>query len=155
MSAFQKKILIVDDEQDFLNTLVQRLQKRALDAEGVQSGEDCLTLLNQKDFDVVVLDVRMPGGMDGIETLREIKKVRPLTEVILLTGYASLETGIQGMKMGAFDYLQKPVDLEKLLSKLAKALNRKEDHQKRIRRGEMQIKDLRRYLGWRLEEKEE
>jgi DNA-binding NtrC family response regulator len=144
----------VDDEKDFSDTLVQRLKKRAIDAEGVQSGEDCINLLNQKDFDAVVLDVRMPGGMDGIETLREIKKVQPLTEVILLTGHASLESGIQGMKLGAFDYLQKPVNLEKLLSKLANALNRREDHQKRIRRGEVQIDDLRRYLGWRSEEDE-
>ena len=146
------KVLVVDDEKDFLDTLVERLKKRNIETEGVQNGEDCLALLDKKTFDVIILDIRMPGGMDGIETLRAIKKVQPLTEVILLTGHASLETSIDGMKLGAFDYLQKPVRLESLLSKLAQALNRKKDHEKRIRKGELQIKDLRRYQGWRLEE---
>ena len=146
------KVLVVDDEKKFSDTLVERLKNRNIEAECVQNGKECLALLNKKKFDLILLDIIMPGGMDGIETLREIKKVQPLTEVILLTGHASLETCINGMKLGAFDYLEKPVRLENLLTKLAQALNRKKDHEKRIRKGELQIKDLRRYLGWRLEE---
>jgi DNA-binding NtrC family response regulator len=146
------KVLVVDDEKKFSDTLVERLKNRNIEAECVQSGKECLALLGKKKFDVIILDIIMPGGMDGIEILREIKKVQPLTEVILLTGHASLETSINGMKLGAFDYLEKPVRLENLLTKLAQALNRKRDHEKRIRKGELQIKDLRRYLGWRLEE---
>ncbi|MBW2284913.1 MAG: response regulator, partial [Deltaproteobacteria bacterium] len=86
------RVLIVDDEEDFLETLVKRLGKRNLDATGVLSGEEALEAMKEKLFDVVILDVKMPGGMDGIETLREVKKVQPLAEIILLTGHGSVET---------------------------------------------------------------
>ena len=76
-------------------------------------------------FDVVVLDVKMPG-MDGIETIREMKKKNPLTEVILLTGHASMESGIEGMKLGAFDYVMKPVNIDELLEKIHQAYERKQ-----------------------------
>ena len=92
---------------------------------------------------MVILDIKMPGGMDGIETLREIKRIQPLTEVILLTGHASVETSIEGMKLGAFDYLLKPVKLEDLLIKLAKAFEKKDSHDQKIRSA--QIKKLLRY----------
>ena len=100
-------VLIVDDEEDFLETIVKRLQKRKINTYGAKSGEEALEIFNKVQFDVAVLDIKMPGGMDGIQTLREIKKLRPLTEVILLTGHASVETGVAGMKLGAFDYLLK------------------------------------------------
>ena len=110
MDAF--RALVVDDEEDFLETLVNRMNKRNIDTTGAKSGEDALDLMKEKLFDVVILDVKMPGGMDGIETLREMKKIQPLTEVLLLTGHASVETSIEGMKLGAFDYILKPVKLE-------------------------------------------
>ncbi len=118
------KILVVDDEDDFRETIVKRLKGRQLDTTGVASGEAALKLLDSEDFDVVVLDVRMPG-LDGIDTLKEIKKKKPLTEVIMLTGHASVESGIQGMQLGAFDYVMKPVPLDELLDKMRQAYERK------------------------------
>ncbi len=115
------RILVVDDEIDFMETLIKRLKKRQLDVTGVESGEKALELIKEQLFDVVLLDMKMPGGMDGIETLREIKKISPLTEVVLLTGHASIETSIEGMKLGAFDYLLKPIQLEDLILKLTAA----------------------------------
>jgi DNA-binding NtrC family response regulator len=121
----QPTILVVDDEGDFLETLMNRLKKRKIAALGCASGEEALRLVKENPFDVVVLDIKMPGGMDGIQTLREIKKARPETEVILLTGHASLETSMEGMQAGAYDYLLKPIRLEDLLEKLAQTLERK------------------------------
>jgi DNA-binding NtrC family response regulator len=118
-------ILVVDDEGDFLETLMNRLRKRNIGTIGCASGEEAVRLAKQHQFDVVILDIKMPGGMDGIETLREIKRIRPEAEVILLTGHASLETSVEGMKQGAYDYLLKPIRLEDLLEKLVQALERK------------------------------
>ncbi len=118
------KVLVVDDEDDFRETIVKRLKGRNLDATGVASGEEALKTMAQENFDVVVLDVRMPG-MDGIEALKEMKKRWPLTEVIMLTGHASVESGIQGMQLGAFDYVMKPVPLDELLDKMRQAYERK------------------------------
>jgi len=118
------KVLIVDDEQDFLETIVKRMRARNIDVTGAESGYQALELLGDRDFDVAILDVKMPG-MDGIETLREIKKKKPLTEVIMLTGHASVESGIQGMQLGAFDYVMKPVALDELLQKIRQAYERK------------------------------
>jgi DNA-binding NtrC family response regulator len=118
-------ILVVDDEGDFLETLMNRLRKRKIGTIGCASGEEAVRLAKQHQFDVVILDIKMPGGMDGIETLREIKRIRPEAEVILLTGHASLETSVEGMKQGAYDYLLKPIRLEDLLEKLVQALERK------------------------------
>jgi DNA-binding NtrC family response regulator len=118
-------ILVVDDEGDFLETLMNRLKKRHIGTIGCASGEEAVRLVKAHPFDVVILDIKMPGGMDGIETLREIKRIRPAAEVILLTGHASLETSVEGMKQGAYDYLLKPIRLEDLLEKLAQALERK------------------------------
>lgn len=139
------RILVVDDEIDFLETIVNRLKKRKLDAVGVESGEAALALLDQQLFDVVILDIKMPGGMDGIEVLREIKKMQPLVEVILLTGHASVETSIEGMKLGAFDYLLKPMKFDELLEKMAAAFRKKAIHDQKIR--DAKIKELVRYPG--------
>jgi DNA-binding NtrC family response regulator len=118
-------ILVVDDEGDFLETLMNRLRKRNIGTIGCASGEEAVRLAKVHSFDVIILDIKMPGGMDGIETLREIKRIRPEAEVILLTGHASLETSVEGMKQGAYDYLLKPIRLEDLLEKLVQALERK------------------------------
>lgn len=118
-------ILVVDDELDFLETIVNRLRKRGMAAEGVASGLEAVRRIEAAPCDVVLLDIKMPGGMDGIEVLREIKKRRPETEVILLTGHASVETSMEGMKLGAFDYLLKPMRFEELLKKLAAAFEKR------------------------------
>ena len=132
------RVLVVDDEVDFLETIVNRLQKRKVEATGVPSGEAALELMKERLFDVVLLDIKMSGGMDGIEVLREIKKMQPLTEVILLTGHASVETSIEGLKIGAFDYLIKPVKFEELLEKLAAAFERKNAQEQKIRSAKIQ-----------------
>jgi DNA-binding NtrC family response regulator len=137
------RILVVDDEADFLETIVNRLNKRKLDAKGVTSGEAALDALKEALYDVVLLDIKMPGGMDGIETLREIKRLQPLVEVLLLTGHASVETSIEGMKQGAFDYLLKPMKFEELLMKMAQAFDKKSAHDKKIR--DAKIQELIRY----------
>jgi len=118
------RILIVDDEDDFREAIIKRLKARKIDVEGADSGPRALEMLDVQDFDVVILDVRMPG-MDGIETLREIKRKKPLVEVIILTGHASVETGIQVMQLGAFDYLMKPITLDDLLDKVRQARERR------------------------------
>ncbi|MDI6775798.1 MAG: response regulator [Syntrophales bacterium] len=132
------RVLVVDDEADFLETIVNRLQKRKVEATGVPSGEAALELMKGRLFDVVLLDIKMPGGMDGIEVLREIKKMQPLTEVILLTGHASVETSIEGLKLGAFDYLIKPVKFDELLEKLAAAFEKKNAQEQKIRSAKIQ-----------------
>mgnify|MGYP000076638224 CR=1 FL=1 len=137
------RILVVDDETDFLETIVNRLNKRKLDAQGVTSGEAAIDLLKEALFDVILLDIKMPGGMDGIETLREIKRIQPLAEVLLLTGHASVETSIEGMKQGAFDYLLKPMKFEDLLTKMAQAFEKKATQDKKIR--DAKIQELIRY----------
>ncbi len=118
------KVLVVDDELDFLETIVKRLKARKIEVTGVESGFKALDAVMAQDVDVVILDVKMPG-MDGIETLREMKKKKPLVEVIMLTGHASVESGIQGMQLGAFDYVMKPVALDELLEKMRQAYERK------------------------------
>ena len=147
------RVLVVDDEEVFLKTLVNRLNKRNVDTTGALSGEEALELMKQKLFDVVILDVKMPGGMDGIEALSEMKKIQPLSEVILLTGHASVETSIEGMKLGAFDYLLKPIKLEDLLVKLAQAFEKKDAHDQKIRSA--RIKELIRFPGRVLEQEKE
>ena len=114
------QVMLVDDEVEFLETLIKRMKKRNVDITGVKSGEEALIALEQNQVDVVILDVRMPG-MDGIETLKEIKRKHPLIEVIMLTGHASVEVAVQGMELGAFDYLMKPMNIDELLYKVEDA----------------------------------
>ena len=132
-------VLFVDDEPDFLQTLLKRMRKRDVNAAGVGSGEEALVHLAQFPADVVVLDVRMPG-MGGIETLRAIKKKTPLTEVVMLTGHASLEVAREGMENGAFDYLMKPVDIDDLLYKIQDAFQKKTIQEAKIKTLNMMLK---------------
>ena len=124
-------VLIVDDEFDFVQTLVKRMRRRNLNAYGAASGEIALAHLAENPVDVVVLDVRMPE-MDGIETLRAIKTRYPLIEVVLLTGHASLTAAREGMGLGAFDYLLKPTGIDELLFKLQDAYEKKKNQEKKI-----------------------
>ena len=126
--AEEFSVLLVDDEDDFRETLAKLLKKRKLHVAGAPTGQKALDLMDRSDFDVVVLDVKMPG-LDGIETLREMKRKKPLTEVILLTGHGSMESGIEGMKLGAFDYVMKPVNMNELLNKMRQAYERKVIHE--------------------------
>ena len=118
------KVLVVDDEADFCELVVKRLMAGKMNAEGIQDGAKALEILKHKDFDVVVLDVKMPG-ISGIEILRWIKANRPGIEVIMLTGDQSVEAGIQGMQLGAFDYVIKPVPMNELLDKIRQAYEKK------------------------------
>jgi DNA-binding NtrC family response regulator len=126
------RVLLVDDEEQFVETLAMRLEVRDYAVATAFNGEQALAYLKEQDVDVVVLDVQMPG-LSGIDTLREMKKLRPLSEVIMLTGHATVETAIEGMKLGAFDYLMKPTEIEDLVEKINKAYKRKAEHEDRIR----------------------
>jgi DNA-binding NtrC family response regulator len=131
------KILLVDDEVPFVETMIKRLTKREMEVIAAYNGPEALdTLKRQARIEVVILDVKMPG-MDGIETLAEIKKAHPLVEVIMLTGHATVESAIEGMKRGAFDYLMKPCDIEVLVSKVAEAAAKKRRHEEKIIEAQM------------------
>ena len=122
-------IMLVDDEVPFVNAMVKRLRQRNIETIPAFSGEACLEKLkDHPDLDVIVLDVKMPE-MDGIETLKRIKVISPSTEVILLTGNATVESGIKGLKLGAFDYLMKPCEMADLLEKVEMAAQKKRMHQ--------------------------
>ena len=126
------RVLIVDDEEEFVQALSERLIIRNYDVTTSFSGEEAVEKIKDYLFDVVILDVAMPG-MDGIEALREIKKIRPLTEVVMLTGHATVESAIEGMKLGALDILMKPCKTEELVEKIDKAYERKAKQDERIR----------------------
>jgi len=132
------KILIVDDEKDFVEMFSLRLNRQGEKVSAAYSGQEALDLLEKTKIDVVILDIRMPG-MDGIETLKKIKARHPLIEVILLTGHGSTETAVEGMKSGAFDYLMKPADFEDISEKLTNAWNRKNEQEERIRKAEARL----------------
>lgn len=140
MVKIPTRILIVDDEKDFVEMLSLRLTEVGEKVVPSYSGKECLdTLEKKKDaIDVVILDIKMPG-MDGIEVLREIKRKYPLVEVIMLTGHGSAETAVEGMKLGAYDYLLKPADFEDLTAKLEGARKRKDEHEERIRKAEAKL----------------
>ena len=129
------RILLVDDERDFVEMLSLRLREAGERVIEAYNGKECLDNLGETDIDVVILDIKMPG-MDGIETLREIKRRHPIVEVILLTGHGAVDTAVDGMKLGAFDYLLKPTDFEVLLEKLEGARKRKTEQEERIRKAE-------------------
>ena len=131
------KILLVDDEVPFVDTMIKRLTKRNMEVLPAYSGEEALKkLAENKRVEVVVLDVKMPG-MDGIDTLKEIKKKFPLVEVIMLTGHATVESAIEGMKLGAFDYLMKPSDIDQLVEKVTEAAAKKRHHEEKIIEAQM------------------
>ena len=119
-SQLAAKVLLVDDEKEFIVLMSQRLETRGLKVGAVTSGEEAILLADDYGFDVAVVDLAMPG-IDGIETLIQIKEKRPDIEVIMLTGQATVHSGIEAMKHGAIDYLEKPVDLDVLMEKIREA----------------------------------
>jgi DNA-binding NtrC family response regulator len=126
------RLLIVDDEEQFVEALSERLSMRDYDVTTTLTGEDAIKKITNYNFDVVILDVRLPG-VDGTEVLRTIKNLKPLTEVIMLTGHGTVEMAIEGMKLGAFDFLMKPCETEDLTVKIDKAHDRKAEQEDRIR----------------------
>ena len=125
-------VLLVDDEIEFVETFSERLVLRDLAISKAFSGEEALQVLEENtNVEVVILDVKMPG-MDGIETLTEIKKKFPLMEVIMLSGHADVESAIEGMKHGAFDYLMKPCDMDQIIAKVTEAVAKKRQHEEKI-----------------------
>jgi len=129
-------IMLVDDEEPFVETMAKRLDKRDVEVISAFSGEECLEKLeSNQNLDVIVLDVKMPG-MDGLETLKKIKSEYPLIEVIMLTGHATIESGIQGMKFGAFDFLMKPCDIDEIVEKIQEAAKKKRAHEGKIKEAE-------------------
>jgi DNA-binding NtrC family response regulator len=138
------KILLVDDEKPFVETLMKRLKKRDIEIVAAFNGQEALDCLSEDDgIEVVILDIKMPV-MDGMTALKEIKNRHPLVEVIMLTGHATVETGIDGMKEGAFDYLMKPCDMEQLIAKVQEAATRKRKHEQKIMEARVQAITLRR-----------
>jgi DNA-binding NtrC family response regulator len=131
------RVLLVDDEKEFVQVVAERLTARDFDVTVSFSGEDAIAKLKEYNFDVAILDILMPG-MNGIDALREIKRIKPLTEVILLTGHAAVDTAIDGMKLGAYDYLIKPCEFADLMDKIKKAYERKAEHDERIRAAKVQ-----------------
>ena len=127
------KVLFVDDEVDFLEVMVKRLKKRDLDVTSLSDGNKVIELIEKNNFDVVVLDVRMPGCKNGIEILKDIKKCRPLVEVVMLTGHALLDVAKEGIENGAFDYMVKPADIDELFYILNDAYKKKTIQESKIK----------------------
>jgi DNA-binding NtrC family response regulator len=135
VTMVKMRLLLVDDEERFLQTTKKLLAKKGYDALTAVSGAECLKTLEKELVHVVILDVKMPG-MDGVETLRAIKQRFPLVEVIMLTGHATAESAVEGMKLGATDYLTKPTDIEDLITKAEEAFNKRIDLERKIQMAE-------------------
>jgi DNA-binding NtrC family response regulator len=118
------KVLLVDDEADFLATLAERLETRGLKVDTATSGEDAVAKAEGEGFDLIILDLSMPG-IDGLETLKRIKAKQPEAEIIMLTGQGSIRTSIEAMKLGAEDFLQKPVNITELMDKISEAKDKR------------------------------
>jgi DNA-binding NtrC family response regulator len=124
MEKRKANVLLVDEEEQFLDALSQRLEARGLKVKAVTSGEDAVDQVEDHNFDAIIVDLAMPG-IDGIETLKRIKGKRPDLEIIMLTGHATVKSGIEAMKLGADDFLEKPVDLNVLLEKIGEAKHKR------------------------------
>jgi DNA-binding NtrC family response regulator len=138
-------VLLVDDEEQFLKILSQRLEGRGIKVDTSTSGEDALQKVEGKAFDAIVLDLAMPG-MSGIDTLKRIRKENPDLQIIMLTGHGSVEKGVEAIKAGAVDFLEKPADMNKIMEKIAEA------KRKRIllveKKHENHVKEILQTKGW-------
>jgi DNA-binding response OmpR family regulator len=117
------KVLLVDDEEEFVTTLAERLEMRGFDPSIATSGDQALSMVQDKAFDLIVLDLMMPG-IGGLEVMKQIKSSNPDMPIILLTGQGSTKEGMEGMNQGAFDFLMKPLDIEELISQIHEALGK-------------------------------
>ena len=129
------KLLLVDDEKEFVEVLSERLEVRGFDIKTALSGEEALKWIYKSEFDVVLLDVIIPED-NGIEILKEIKRAKPLIQIIMLTGHAKIDTAVRGLELGAYDYLLKPLEIEPLVEKIKMAYDYKSAQQKRARQKE-------------------
>ena len=141
----ESTVLLVDDEEDFVDVLAERLEARGLTVDTAGNGELALEKAGERAFDAIVLDMAMPG-MNGIETLEGLLKINPDLQVILLTGRATLGQAVEAMKLGALDFLEKPVDIEVLVAKIEEAATKRSSlTEKRI---EDKLSDIMRKKGW-------
>lgn len=118
------KVLLVDDEKEFVETLANRLKMRDVEANSVLNGEQALSALKKEEPDVIILDLKMPG-MDGIEVLKRIKEAYPDVEIIMLTGHGSEKDEETARSLGVFNYMEKPVDIKKLMLQIKGAFEKK------------------------------
>jgi DNA-binding NtrC family response regulator len=140
-----KTVLLVDDEEEFLDALAERLELRDIAVDTAVNGEIALTKAEKKAFDAVLLDMAMPG-MDGIQTLQGLLEINPDLQIILLTGRASLNQAVEAMKLGALDLLEKPADIETLVGRIEEAASKKSKlEDKHI---EQKVSDILRKKGW-------
>jgi len=130
------RMMLVDDEERFLSTTQKLLTKKGYEVVTASSGTEALEKIRGQNIHVVILDVKMPG-MDGNAALKEIKRLYPLTEVIMLTGHATMESAIDGLKSGAFDYLMKPVDIDIIIQKAEEAFEKRQGQEEKIRVAQM------------------
>ena len=119
-----EKVLLVDDEKEFLEVMAERMQARGMIVTTAESADQALTLIGKESFDAIIMDFQMPG-MDGMEALKTIKNKKPEMQIILLTGYATIEKTVEAMKVGATDFLEKPADIEALSKKIKAAKTEK------------------------------
>lgn len=129
-------MMLVDDEERYLQTTARLIEKRGYEVLTARSGEEALKKLSAQTVHVVVLDMKMPG-MDGNETLKAIKAIYPLVEVIMLTGHATVDSAIDGLRNGAFDYLMKPADPDQILEKALDAFEKRQRVEEKIRVAQM------------------
>lgn len=138
-------VMLVDDEKEFIEILSQRLETRGFTVKAVTGGQEALTVLEKQDIDVAIVDFAMPG-INGIETLKQIKETRPDIEVIMLTAQGTIQSGIEAMKNGAMDYLEKPVDVNILMEKIRSA--KKQRMTALEKKAADQVKNIQKSKSW-------
>ncbi len=140
-----ERVLLVDDEEEFISVLSERMETRGIKVDTAPSGKEALKKVEERSYDAIILDLQMPE-MDGIETLKNLQAINPDLQIILLTGYATLEKGIEAVKLGAMDFLEKPADIHKLMEIIKEASNRKMMLVEK--RAEDEIKKILKTKGW-------
>lgn len=123
-NAMKARVLLVDDEEEYTQTLATRLEARGMTVSTASNGKDAIATIENTTFDLIILDLAMPG-MNGLETLKEIKARQPEAEIIMLSGQGSIKTSIEAMKLGAGDFIEKPVDIKDLLEKISEAKDKR------------------------------
>jgi DNA-binding NtrC family response regulator len=145
VTAMTEKVLLVDDEAEFTEVLAERMTARGLRVDVADSGHAALELARQVFYDAVVLDLMMPG-IDGLETLKRLLEINPDLQVILLTGHATLPQGIEAIKHGALEFMEKPVEMQLLLEKIGEAKEIKDERVEK--RAAQDIDDILKSRGW-------
>jgi DNA-binding NtrC family response regulator len=140
-----EKVLLIDDEVEFLEALSERMEIRGMDVTTAENANAAVSAINSGDYDAIVLDLQMPD-MNGIDLLKIIRKTNPDMQVILLTGQATLEAGIQAMKLGAMDFMEKPADIDALTDKIKKAQAKKMVIVEK--KTEKKVNDILKSKGW-------